>query len=257
MGRKPKPRPKGKQQGRAISPVQREQIRQTFMLTSNKRETARLCGVSEKSVYNVLNEPEEPEAIKARAHAALQLAGKVHTKADQVLDSITEEDFQSGYLKDEDGNLVFDRQGRPIWMGPSLNQKVISAAILADKLPVLEQYRANLGGETGSGDLPAPESITALIGGIKGKLKSLKMIDVQFESSNSETVQKAKDLLDKAQQELEFDQKIEEASYVTLDDLDNPGDRHGGKEVPGDRDSRMPNKGYPSAATGEGEGPLQ
>jgi hypothetical protein len=223
MGRKRKPRPKGKSQGKALSPVQREQIRQTYMLTQNKRETARMCGVSEKSVYNVLNEPEEPEAIKARSRAAGQLAGKVHTKADQILDHITEDDFASGYLKDEDGNLVFDRQGRPIWMGPSLNQKVVSAAILADKLPVLDQYRRALGGDEGAGELPAPESISALIGGIRGKLKSLKMIDVQFESSNSETVQKAKDLLDKAQTELDIEQKISEAECVTLDDFDNPG----------------------------------
>jgi hypothetical protein len=241
MGRKRKPRPKGQQRGRAISPVQKEQIRQTFMLTQNKRQTARMCSVSEKSVYNVLNEPEEPESIKARAYAALQLQGKVHTKADRILDHITEDDFASGYLKDEDDNLVFDRQGRPIWMGPTLNQKVISAAILADKLPVLDQYRRALGGDGGMGELPAPESITALVSGIQGKLKSLKMIDVQFESSNSETVERAEDLLNKAQQELELDQRIEEAQYVTLDDFDNPGERHGSPEVSGDSDSGVPN----------------
>lgn len=223
MGRKRKPKPRGKNQGKAITPVQKEQIRQTFMLTSNKRETARMCSVSEKTVYNVLNEPEEPEAIRARQHAALQLSGKVHAKTDKILDSITEEDFASGYLKDEDGNLIFDRHGRPIWMGPTLNQKVLSAAILADKLSVLDSYRKQLDGNEGMGALPAPESITALVAGIKGKLKSLKMIDVQFETSNRDTVDRAKELLNQAQRELETDQKIEEAQYVSLDALDNPG----------------------------------
>lgn len=220
MGRKRVQRPKGKQQGKQLSPVQKEQIRQTFMLTSNKRETARLCSVSEKSVYNVLNEPEEPETIRAREHAANVLSGKVHAKADQVLDSITADDFESGYLKDEDDNLIFDRQGRPIWMGPSLNQKVVSAAILADKLPVLQQYRDQLGGGEGMGSLPAPDAIQALVAGIKGKLKSLSIIDVQFDNGNAEMRRKADELLNKAQAELE--QQPIEAEYVTLDDFDNP-----------------------------------
>lgn len=236
MGRKRKPRPRGKQQGRALTPVQKEQIRQTFMITQNKRETARLCSVSEKSVYNVLSEPEEPEAIRARSRAALQLSGKVHAKTDRILDTISDEDMESGYLKDEDGNLIFDRQGRPIWMGPTLNQKVISAAILADKLPVIDQYRKGITGEDGSDALPAPESINALVSGIRGKLKSLKMIDVQFESSNEDTVRKAKELLDKAQREIEVDQKIEEAQFVTLDDLDNPGAGYEEAEAQGSGD---------------------
>ncbi len=224
MGRKRVARPKGKQQGRALEPVQKEQIRQTFMLTGNKRETARLCSVSEKSVYNVLNEPEEPEAIRAREHAATQLAGKIHTKTNQVLDSMAESDFESGYLKDEDDNLVFDRQGRPIWMGPSLNQKAVTVGILADKLPVLQQYKSALGGNEGMGELPAPESIKALVAGIQGKLKSLSIIDVQFETGNSEIKRRADDLLAKAQQEL--DQQPVEAEYVTLDDFDNPGGKY-------------------------------
>jgi hypothetical protein len=225
MGRTKKTKPKGKQRGRACSPVQREQIRQTFMLTNNKRETARLCSVSEKTVYNILNEPEEPEAIRAREHAAIQLSGKVHAKADQVLNSITEDDFQSGYLKDEDGNLVFDRQGRPIWMGPNLNQKVLSAAILADKLPVLDNYRKQLDNRQEMGELPAPESIKALIGGIQGKLKSLKMIDVQFESTNEETARRAQDLLDQAQREVDTQQTIDDA-VLDVEDLHNPGRAH-------------------------------
>ena len=229
MGRKKLPKPRGTQQGKQLSPVKKEQIRQTFMLTSNKRETARLCAVSEKSVYNVVNEPEEPETIKARQRSATMLAGKVHAKTDQILDHITENDFQSGYLKDIDGDLVFDRQGRPIWMGPTLNQKVLSAAILTDKLPVLDSYRKQMddGGDIAA--LPAPETISALVDSIKGRIKSLRMVDVQFDNTNSDAVKKAQDLLDRAQNEIDTNQKIEDASYVTLDDLDNPG--HGDGET--------------------------
>jgi hypothetical protein len=229
MGRNKRPKPKGTQQGKALSPVKKEQIRQTYMLTSSKRETARMCAVSEKSVYNVVNEPEEPETIKARQRSATMLAGKVHAKTDQILDHITEADFQSGYLKDIDGDLVFDRQGRPIWMGPTLNQKVLSAAILTDKLPVLDNYRKQLDGVGEIGSLPAPETLQALVGSIKGRLKSLRMIDVQFDNTNADAAKKAQDLLDRAQREIDTDQKIEEASFVTLDDLDNPRQEH---EVP-------------------------
>lgn len=219
MGRKKKPRPRGQQKGKALSPVQKEQIRQTFMLTSNKRETARLCSVSEKSVYNVLNEPEDPEVVKNRARAANALSTKVHAKADQILNNITEEDFQSGYLRDDEGELVFDRQGRPIWMGPTLNQKVVGAAIMVDKLPVLEQFRQQLEGDQGGmGELMTPESIKALTSGIQGKLKNLRFLSVEFRDSPQEKA--AEELLAKAQQEIE----AEEAEFEDIPlDFDNPG----------------------------------
>jgi len=219
MGRKKRPRPRGKQAGKAISPVQKEQIRQTFMLTSNKRETARLCSVSEKSVYNVLNEAEDPEAIRNRARAANELSAKVHAKAVQILGHITEEDFQSGYLKDEDGELKFDRQGRPIWIGPTLNQKVVGAAIMVDKLPVLEDFRAKLEGDTsGMAELMTPESIAALTQGIQSKMKSLRFLSVEFKDSPQEKA--AEELLKKAQTEIE----AEEAEYEDIPlDFDNPG----------------------------------
>lgn len=219
MARKKKPRPKGKQAGKAISPVQKEQIRQTFMLTSNKRETARLCAVSEKSVYNVLNEAEDPEVTKNRARAANLLSGKVHAKANMILDSIGDDDFQSGYLRDEDGELKFDRQGRPIWMGPTLNQKVVGAAIMVDKLPVLEEWRARLEGDnSGIPELMTPESIRQLTEGIRSKIKSLRFLSVEFRDSPQQKA--AEDLLQKAQQEIE----VEEAEFEDVPlDFDNPG----------------------------------
>ena len=217
MPRKSKPKPKGRNQGRALSPLQKEQIRQTFMLTGNKQETARLCSVSVKSVYNVLNEPEEPEVLKNRARVANQLSTKVHVKANTILDHITEDDFQSGYLRDSEGDLVFDKQGRPIWMGPTLNQKVVSAAIMVDKLSVLEDYRQKLDGDEGMGELIAPESVQALIGGIQGKIKKLRVLDVEFKDSAQEKA--AEELLQKAQAEIE---RAEEAQFEELD-FDNPG----------------------------------
>jgi len=219
MGRKRKPRPRGKQAGKALSPVQKEQIRQTFMLTSNKRETARLCSVSEKSVYNVLNEAEDPEVTRNRARAANALSGQVHAKATRILDSINDDDFQSGYLRDEDGELKFDRQGRPIWMGPTLNQKVVGSAILVDKLPVLEDWRQKLeGNNEGIPELMTPESIKMLTQGIQAKVKNMRFLSVEFRDSPQEKA--AEELLKKAQQEIE----AEEAEYEDIPlDFDNPG----------------------------------
>jgi len=216
MGRKPKPKPKGKYLGKTLDPVKKEQIRQTFMLTNNKQETARQCNVSIKSVYNVLNEAEDPQAAANRAMLAQNLATKAHVKAEQIFDSITEKDFESDYLRDEDGNLVFDKQGRPIFMGPTLNQKTVSAAILIDKLNVIEQYRQAVQGNDGGASLLLPEDIQALKDGIASKVKKLRVLDVEF--GDSEADLRAKDLLNKAQAELD---KAEEIEAIELD-FDNP-----------------------------------
>jgi hypothetical protein len=216
-GRPPKPKVKGKYQGKKISPVKAEQIRQTFMLTDNKMETARQCNVSIKTVYNVLNEPEDPQAAANRAKLAQQLATKAHVKAEQIFDSITEDDFKSGYLTDDDGNLVFDKQGRPIFQGPTLNQKAVSAAIMIDKLAVIEQYRQNVLGNENQSQLMLPEDIETLKSGIAQKVKKLRVMDIEF--GDSEADQRAKDLLNKAQAELD---RAEEIEAIELD-FDNPG----------------------------------
>ena len=251
MPRKKKVMPKGKQQGKALGPLKKEVIRQTFLLTGNKRETARQCSVSEKSVYNVLNQVEEAEAAKNRVAVANQLAGKIHTKADQIIDSISVEDLKSGYLTqtDEDGkeDYKFDRQGRPIYIGPTLNQKVLSVAILADKLKVMDDYRQQVDEAHGMGALPTPETIGHLVTGIKGKLKSLRILDVQFEDENAELKQKADALLAQAQQDIEVDQKIEDAKYEVLD-FDNPGGSDGIHEggnsdgMPDEKDTSVPHQ---------------
>lgn len=215
-GRPPKPVPAGKQQGKALDLVKKEQVRQTFMLTGNKRETARQCGVSVKTVYNVLQEAEDPEASRNRAMLAQQLATKTHIKAEQILDSISGEDFESGYLRDEQGNLVFDKQGRPIFQGPTLNQKVVSAAIMVDKLGVIEQYRQNVLGENGPTQLMLPEDIQSLKSGIASKVKKLRVMDIEF--GDSEADQKRDELLRQAQQEIE---RAEEIEAIELD-FDNP-----------------------------------
>lgn len=215
-GRPPKPPVKGKNAGKALDLVKKEQIRQTFLLTNNKQETARQCSVSIQTVYNVLNEAEDPEISKNRANLARQLATKAHVKAEQVLDSITEEDFQSGYLRDEEGNLIFDKQGRPIFTGPTLNQKTVSAAILVDKLDVIERYRQSVLGEGGPTELLLPEDIQALKSGIASKVKKLRVLDVEF--GDDEADAKRKELLEQAQAELD---RAEEIEAIELD-FDNP-----------------------------------
>jgi len=212
-----KQRPKGKSAGRALSPVKKEQIRQTFLLTLNKTETARNCGVGLRSVYNVLNEAEDPEVVKNRARAAVVLSGKVHVEAERILNSVAQESLEGHYLVDEEGDMKFDRQGRPIWVGPTMNQKIIGAAILIDKLPVIEKYRSDMDGERTGIAMPTPDSIEALLSGIQMKVKRLKVLDVEFE--DSDTSKRADDLLKDAQREIEA-----EFTEVNMGDFDNPSE---------------------------------
>lgn len=212
-----KKNPKGKHAGRALGPVKKEQIRQTFLLTGNKKETARLTGVSYKSVYNVLQEPEEPEVRANREAAARQLSSKVHVEADRILSSVAAEDLDGHYLMTEDGDYRFDKQGRPIWVGPTLNQKIVGAAILLDKLPVIEKYRQELDSSGNEIMIMAPETVEGMVTGIKQKIARLRVLDVSFEGSEAE--QKAEELLQKAQNEIEA-----EFEEVKMEDFDNPSE---------------------------------
>jgi len=223
------PKPRGTRQGKKLTPVERETVRQVYLVNGNKTETARQLGLSLRSVQNVLKEDTtDPELKQARARAAVKMAGKVHSTAEKIIDSIGPTDIQAGHLRNDEGELQLDRQGRPIWLGPTLNQKVLSLAILADKLPVLEQYRAALEDDRAQGVLPLPEDIAGAISAVKGKLKSLSVLNIQFEDENAEMVERAKELLDKAERVSEEQDKAVDADYEVLD-FDVPGKADNGE----------------------------
>lgn len=172
--------------GRPLTDMQKEMILQAFALTGSKRETARQIGVSEATVYNVLkaadNSPAELRA--ARAAATEQLAGKVHAKTAEILESITPEDMESGRIPmyDENGALT----GMKSW-GPTLLQKVTAVAVLSDKTRVLSELREGLRNATDAQKvgMPAPQDLDAALQQIATKVQRLRILDVQFANNIS------------------------------------------------------------------------
>lgn len=208
-----KPKPKGSQPGRALTDTQKEEIFQLFLLTGNKVEVARRMGLSEgavrKHLKKVANET-DPEFQAARKKARLELQQKVQAKANGILDSITPQDMESGRIPvmDDDGNIV-----RMIEYGPSLMQKVTAHAILVDKTKVIEDMNTAVEGERDSNALLMPNTVDALISGIKGKLKSIAILKADFQ-------QEQPDLSQRIQSKLEEAVLVEPIEVVDMDDLD-------------------------------------
>lgn len=206
--------------GRALTQLQREMIIQAYALCGNKSQTAREMGCSVATVHNVVKAAQLDRSLqKARSSALEDVAGQLHGKTVDILGSITDTDMESGLIKkhDDEGNLTSVKA-----YGPSLLQKVTSVAILTDKLKVVEDTKQALLGD-GSGDplaMPTPESVQAALKQLGVKIKSLRMIDIQFDRNNEEVASKVQDIAQAA----ELNKNVDEADYEDLNpiDFDNP-----------------------------------
>lgn len=168
--------------GTDLTPVDKELIRQTFLILGNKTQTAKKLGLSRRAVVMVLKEQAETaELDRARRDSAVAIAGRIHDKATRILDSIGDHDIESGreIRRNEAGQVT-----QVLSWGPSLMQKVTAAAILTDKLKVIREYERSMQQDRGNGQLPMPDDIQALAQGIRGKLKSLTFINAQFETDH-------------------------------------------------------------------------
>ena len=204
---------KGSQPGRALSEEQKEQVFQLFLLTGNKTEVARRMNLSEGAVRKHLKlvaSETDPEFQAARRKARLELQGKVQAKAHGILDSITASDMEAGRIPvmDEDGNIV-----RMIEYGPSLMQKVTAHAILVDKTKVIEDMGLALQNEDSNNALLTPNTIEALVSGLRGKMKSLAVLKVNFEEEQP-------DLSQRIQEKMAEAEIIVEPEVLDLDSLD-------------------------------------
>lgn len=209
---------KGTGTGRKLTQFQREMIIQTYALCGNKTHTAREVGCSVPSVYSVLKAAETDRSLqKARSRALESVAGQVHAKTVDILGSIGPTDLESGLIKvkNEDGTL----KSVKAW-GPSLMQKVTSAAILTDKLKVIAETKAALAQDAANGDpaaLPMPDSVQGALKMLGEKVKRLRILDVQFADKHEDTVSKVQEVAHAAS----LHKNIEEADYEELD-FDNP-----------------------------------
>lgn len=238
--------PRGTRQGRPLSDLDKECIRQIQMITQNKAETARQYGVTPKTVDTVLKKQpdEEPAVLEARRQSAVAIAGKVHGKVDNILGSIGPKDLESGHadVLDKDGKKI----GQTNW-GPSLLQKVTAGAIFIDKLPVLAQYEQAISADHGSGALPLPSDIKMLVSGIQSKIKSLSVLNVQFENDNPDLSQRAQAAI--------ADAEIVEVSEPTPVDFDNPGVSNAGRAAGSDPEpDGVPDRPADSAGPGDSSG---
>lgn len=214
--------PKGTRQGKPLCDLDREIILQTQMICQNKNETARRCGVTRKTVETVLKRSaEEDTAVQeARRQSSVAIAGKVHGKVDMLLNSITPDDLDSGFFeqKDKDGKVI-----KRTYYGPSLMQKVTASAILVDKLPVLASYQQAISQDHNSGALMLPGDVAGLMSGIRQKLKSLTVLNVQFEGDNPDLSTRIQATMAEAE--------VLASTQPEVIDFDNPGAQD---EAPGD-----------------------
>jgi len=208
--------------GRALTQFQKEMIVQAYALCGNKSQVAREIGCSANTVHNVIREAESNRALQdARRRALDDVAGQLHGKAVEVIASIVPEDMESGLIKKYDEadpeKLVSVKA-----YGPSLLQKVTSAAILTDKLKVVQETKAALtaDNENDPMKLPMPDDVQGALKMLGAKIKRLRVLDVQFDRTNPEAASKVQDVAHAA----ELNKHVEEADYEDLKplDFDNP-----------------------------------
>ena len=208
--------------GRALTQLQREMIGQAFALCGNKAQVSREMDCSYQTICNVVKAAQQDKALqKARMSALESVAGRLHGKTVEIIDSIKPEDMESGLIKkfdkDDPDKLLSVKA-----YGPSLLQKVTSAAILTDKLKVVEETKRAImedGGDA-AGGIPLPGEIQASLQLLGKKITRLRVLDVQFDSKHEDTASKVQEVAHAAS----LNDNIEEADYedLTQEDFDNP-----------------------------------
>ena len=217
LGKKSKQHPFTK--GRAVTQFQREMIIQAFALCGNKSEVARQMGCSDNTVRNVIKAAEADRSLqKARLSALEDVAGQVHGKTNEIIESIGPQDLESGLIKTYDKEDPTKLKAVKAY-GPSLLQKVTSAAILVDKIKAVEETKTLItsGGEEEAGQLMLPQDIQGALKLLGTKIKRIRMLDVQFNSKHEETASKVQEVAHKA----ELHPEVEDADFEDLD-FDNP-----------------------------------
>lgn len=205
-----------------FSPVDKEWIYQTFVVTNNKAETARKCNVSLGSVQNIIkeftgqnpNKPQLPETRVDRARAHADMAGRIRSTADMVLETITAEDMDSGRFPrlNGDGEVI-----GYTYYGPSSVQKATTFGILKDKETQQIKLEQEMLADVQSGHLMIPDDLLEMASQAKRMIKEIKILDIRFEEDN-------KDLLTSVQEVIAEATVVEEQrpNVVSIDEFDNP-----------------------------------
>ncbi len=189
---------KGRHQSRKVDALTRQGALQIWALTENRAEACRRMGIARGTMDSIIKAATNKEIETARQITSQQLEGKIHEKAEMILDSIGPDDLKKA----------------------NLMQKTTAFAICADKkvaLSTLIRINRQESAENRAERL-IPQDINGLISAIKNKVSSIDVLRVQFRDSAAEelTAKATKLLEDAAQAEL--------AQPITVEilDLDRP-----------------------------------
>ena len=212
-----------RKRGYALTPADREFVYQTyyFVENGNAAATADRCGVTVRTVYSVIKDFANKPADVQKAHAGMasRMQAKTMAKAEQVLDSITGTDLESGYfeIKNADGEVVGRR-----YYGPQATQKALAFGIITDKAQkYAELVKANLADER-AGQLLIPQDIDGLKDAILSKISSLKIAQIDFKHDAPGVLEQTQDLLARVEAA-----KATEVEIVDDFANDNPGRAQG------------------------------
>jgi hypothetical protein len=152
------------------------------------------------------------EMESTREKAAEHLKAKYEAKALEVIDSIKPVDLESGRLpvKNAKGEVTGYRA-----YGPSLSQKAIAAGIMADKVKMLGEYSQALSNDHDTGRVVIPDTVDALMDGIRREVKSIKALQIDFADSSPKLARETQDILAEA----ELVQAVN-AEEVAMEDFD-------------------------------------
>ncbi len=171
---------------RKLTPAQKEAVLRSYHMHGSYRAVAQALGLAEATVKKVVLECQlDPQYAHTRAQAFDEMAGKVASITDQVIDSISPAELQTTHHKvyDACGNLL-----RVVTEGPPLKDKALTLGILMDKQAVLQTARnkaLDVSNRHGGGaGLLLPESIEDMREMLAVKVKSLRLLDIQFDTSD-------------------------------------------------------------------------
>lgn len=211
--------PKKKGDRAQLTPTDKEVIHQTYAATGNKSETARRCSVAVGTVHRVLKQAgEDGTPIKqARSDAAVALANKLHVRAEELIDSISDEDIESGRIRLEDKTGKFLGYK---YFGPSLLQKATAVGIIVDKASVVQTYEKGLQSDILQGKLLLPEDIEGLKSAIEGKVKELNVLNIRFADENPTLLKETQEIV--AEVERIEENEAARAEVTSFDEFDGP-----------------------------------
>jgi len=206
---------KGKGKGSRLTSVDKALVYQAYLLLQNKSQVAEKFGYSVQTVNSAIRSREAAETTvperQARADVAARVMGKILVKSEEMLDHIKPQDMESGRipLTDKNGNIT----GYQSW-GPALSQKALAFGIMLDKAAVAENLGKAILSEQHSGQLLIPQDLEGLRDAIMGKVKSLKVLQVDFAHDAPGVLDRTQEILERVEVA-----KAEEPAILDFDNV--------------------------------------